>query len=286
MAVVCKVAISCCPSVLRTMSSPLESGAYRKLRSPSPGRPERMVAVSDFSGLMSSAWALAKAEASAATVSLDRGMDRLRLQHIKAHRPRFRALGFHAMPDGLLGILWHQGFELAFGPLVVEKGLPGVAEERRELRPGVRRAHIDDADGLNARARRLGIDEVGRFPRLHAAPEFLFRRHEDAEIKWVHGNRDLHPFAATGDDGEHRGTQVGEPHVVLELRHVFFGGCFFREGPRQHKLGLEHRLRALHDSVEGGHHPRNCRMPDPALHVTDPATGVALIPRAIELLSR
>ena len=26
-AVVCKVAISCCPSVLRTMSSPLESGA-------------------------------------------------------------------------------------------------------------------------------------------------------------------------------------------------------------------------------------------------------------------
>jgi hypothetical protein len=26
-AVVCKVAISCCPNVLRTMSSPLESGA-------------------------------------------------------------------------------------------------------------------------------------------------------------------------------------------------------------------------------------------------------------------
>jgi hypothetical protein len=59
MAVVCKVAISCCPSVLRTMSSPLESGASRKLRSPSPGRPVRMVAVSEFSGLTSSAWALA-----------------------------------------------------------------------------------------------------------------------------------------------------------------------------------------------------------------------------------
>src|SRR6516162_10351700 len=118
MAVVCKVAISCCPSVLRTMSRPLESGAYRKLRSPSPGRPVRMVAVSDFSGLMSSAWALAKAEASAATVSLDRGMGGLRLQHIKAYGTRFRALGFHAVPDGLLGILGHQGFELAFGPFV------------------------------------------------------------------------------------------------------------------------------------------------------------------------
>src|SRR6516164_3693970 len=97
-----------------------------------------MVAVNDFSGFTSSAWALAKAEASAATDSLDRGMSGLRLQHIKAHRSRFRALGFHAMSDGLLGILGHQGFELAFRPLVVEKGAPGVAEEPGELGPGIR----------------------------------------------------------------------------------------------------------------------------------------------------
>src|SRR5262245_904821 len=205
MAVVCKVAISCCPNVLRTMSSPLESGAYRQCRSPPPGRPVRMVAVSDFSGLISSAWALAKAEASAATVSLDRGTNGLRVQHIKAHRARFRALGFHAVPNGLSGILGYQGFELAFGPLVVEKGTPGGAEERGEFRPGIRPAHIDDADGLDARPRRLGHDKVGDFARLHTAPEFLFRRHEDAEIKWVHGNRDLHPFAPAGDDREHRG---------------------------------------------------------------------------------
>src|SRR6516164_6239641 len=106
-----------------------------------------MVAVSDFSGLMSSACALAKAEASAATVSLDRGMGCLRLQHIKAHGARFRALGFQAVADGLLGILRHQGFELAFGPFVVEKGTSGASEERGELRPGIRRTHIDDADG-------------------------------------------------------------------------------------------------------------------------------------------
>src|SRR5215470_9430816 len=68
-----------------------------------------MVAVSDFSGLMSSAWALAKTEASAATDSLDRGMGRLRLQHIKAHRARFGALCLHAMPNGLLSIFGHQG---------------------------------------------------------------------------------------------------------------------------------------------------------------------------------
>src|SRR6516164_4508453 len=185
------------------MSRPLESGAYRKVRSPSPGRLVRMVAVSDFSGLMSSAWALAKAEASAATVSLDRGMGRLRFEHIKAHRARFRALCFHAMPDGLLRVLRHQGLELALGPFVLEKGASGVAEESSELGPGVGRAHIDDADGLDARPWRLGQDEVGHFPRLYTAPEFLFRRHEDAEIKWVHGNRDLHPFAPAGDDREH-----------------------------------------------------------------------------------
>src|SRR5262245_39670397 len=130
-----------------------------------------MVAVSDFSGLMSSAWALAKAVASVATVSLDRGMGRLHLQHIKAHRPRFRALCSHAVADGLPGILRHQGFELTFGPFVVEKCGPGVTEERGELRPGIRRAHIDDADGLNARPWRLGKDKMGRFARLDAAPE-------------------------------------------------------------------------------------------------------------------
>jgi len=122
-----------------------------------------MVAVSDFSGLMSSAWALTKAEASAATDSLDRGMDGPRLQHIKAHRARFRALCSHAVPDGLPGIFRHQGLELAFGPLVVEKGAPGSAEERSKLGPGVGRAHIDCADGLDAWTRRLGQDEVGDF---------------------------------------------------------------------------------------------------------------------------
>src|SRR5262249_46185223 len=122
-----------------------------------------MVAVSDFSGLTSSAWALATAEASAATDSLDWGIGCLALQHIKAHRPRFRALGFHAMPDGLPGIFRHQGLELAFRPFVVEKGTPGAVEERGELRPGIRQTHVDDADGLDTWTGRLGEDEVGDF---------------------------------------------------------------------------------------------------------------------------
>src|SRR5262249_19868275 len=74
-------------------------------------------------------------------------------------------------------------------------------------------------------------------------------------------------------------------HMLCWMRHVFFGGCLFREGPRQHELGLKDRLGDVHDSVEGGHHPRNCRMPDLALHVSDLPAGVALVPGAIEFLS-
>ena len=48
----------------------------------------------------------------------------------------------------------------------------------------------------------------------------------------------------------------------------------------------DHRLRALHDSVEGGHHPRNGRMFHAPLHVGDAPAGIALVPGAIELFRR
>src|SRR5262249_7760195 len=103
-----------------------------------------MMAVSDFSGLISSACALAKAEASAATDSLDRCMDRLHRQHIKAHGSRSGALSSHPVPNRLLGVLRHQGFKLAFRSLMLEKRLPGVAKQSGEFRPGIRGAHVDD----------------------------------------------------------------------------------------------------------------------------------------------
>src|SRR5258708_34322797 len=57
-AVVWMVAISCWPRLLRTISRPMASKAKRKVRSASLGNGARMVAVSDFSGLISSTWAL------------------------------------------------------------------------------------------------------------------------------------------------------------------------------------------------------------------------------------
>src|SRR5450759_3466078 len=60
-----------------------------------------MVAVSDFSGLASSIWALARAPAIAPMVSLERCMIGFHLHEVETHRTRFGALGPHTMPDRL-----------------------------------------------------------------------------------------------------------------------------------------------------------------------------------------
>ena len=73
---------------------------------------ERMVAVSDFSGLASSVCALASAPAIAPIVSLERCMTGLRLEQIEADGAGFRALGANAMAGRLLGIFRHQLFQL------------------------------------------------------------------------------------------------------------------------------------------------------------------------------
>src|SRR4051812_9180310 len=63
MAVACTVAISCLLRHLRTISSPLAKDAYWNVRLCSRGKGEGIVAVNDFSGFLSSAWAFAKAPA-------------------------------------------------------------------------------------------------------------------------------------------------------------------------------------------------------------------------------
>src|SRR5262249_46960112 len=91
------------------------------------------------------------------------------------------------MPDRLLGVLRHQCLELVLRALVVEKGLPGVAEKGGELGPRVRRAHVDDADGLDARPWRLCHDEVRDFaPRQLSSgieSETLWRMRHSAQIR-------------------------------------------------------------------------------------------------------
>src|SRR5580704_10263786 len=119
-----------------------------------------MVAVSDFSGLESSAWALASAPAMVPIVSLDRCMVCLLLaQDIEAHGSGFRALGPDAMTGGLLGVLRHQPLELGSRALMLEKGRPGPAKRPGKFGPGIGGTHIDDANGRDAGPRRFHAEQ-------------------------------------------------------------------------------------------------------------------------------
>src|SRR5271166_5582822 len=126
-----------------------------------------MVAISDFSGLVSSACALASAAAIAPMVSLDRCMATLPAgEKIEADCARLRPSGPNAMAGGFLGVVRHQGFELGLGSLVVEKRRTGGAEEAGELGPRIGRAHVDDPDRFDPRPRRLNAIGPRRFSRL------------------------------------------------------------------------------------------------------------------------
>src|SRR5450631_2658335 len=103
-----------------------------------------MVAVNDFSGLVSSPWAFAKAVAMAPMVSLLRCIGQLRVHEVKADSPGFGALGAQAMPGGLLGVLRHQLLQVGLGAFVFLIGRAGAAVGGGELRPAVGGDHIDD----------------------------------------------------------------------------------------------------------------------------------------------
>src|ERR1035437_834415 len=132
-----------------------------------------MVAIRDFSGLLSSPWALASAAAMAPMVSLERCMVRLHLHHLKADRPRFGPFGAQAMAGRLLGILRDQLLQVSLGALMFLVGRSGAPEGDRELCPAVRGTHIDDTDRLQPRPWRLDPEQPGLLAAHHAAPELL-----------------------------------------------------------------------------------------------------------------
>src|SRR5256885_10374313 len=96
-----------------------------------------MVAVSDFSGFVSSLWALASAAATTPIVSLERCIGHLHIHEVKADRTGFRPLGTQPGAGRLLGILRHQLLQPGLGVFVLEEGRLGAAEGACELCPAV-----------------------------------------------------------------------------------------------------------------------------------------------------
>src|SRR5215813_9082615 len=132
-----------------------------------------MVATSDFSGLVSSACALASAAAMVPMDSLERCMAAHHAQDIKAHRTGFGSFGSDAMADRLLGVLGHKRLELCLGILMLEVSLARAPKHAREFRPGIGCAHVDDAHRCDPRAGRLEPKQSRGLAILNAAPEFL-----------------------------------------------------------------------------------------------------------------
>jgi hypothetical protein len=129
--------------------------------------------------------------------------------------------------------------------------------------------------GWRRRLELSGLDRRGR----------LLGRQQQVLVERIAKDCDLDPLSSTRDDRENRAAGVGHPHIVLQLGHMLFGGCFFREIPGQHELGFEHGSGLADSAVECRAHPFVDRVANPPLHVLDSIPGVALVPSPVQVLS-
>ena len=157
-----------------------------------------LVATNDFSGFVIFVCALANATARQAMDSPDRCMAALLDEQVEVHGTGLRALGPDATADRLLGILGHQCFEFGLRLLVFWMGRPGSGEDISEFCPGIRAAHIDTADSLDARPL-AGPLRTGRgVTALHAAPELPLSSDEEVLVDGIGIDFNFNPPAAAG----------------------------------------------------------------------------------------
>ena len=135
-------------------------------------------------------------------------------------------------------------------------------------------------------SRWLDAEDARALAALDAAPEFLFRRQKKVLIERIGWYLDLDPLAAAGDNREHRGGGIGDPHVVLELGHVLLRRCLLRERPRQHEFRFEHCAGAFDHAVQRRRHPAEHRVAHPALDIFDHLPGRALVPLPVQGFGR
>src|SRR5207237_26753 len=80
-------------------------------------------------------------------------------------------------------------------------------------------------------------------------PQLPLGRYEQMLVERIGMSVDLAPFAAAGDYRKDSVPGRNDPHIMLQLRHVFLSGRLFGERPRQHEFGLEHRPASLHSAI-------------------------------------
>ena len=187
------------------------------------------------------------------------------------------------MADGLLSVFRHEALKFGLGLFVLEMRRSGPREDRREFRPGVRRAHIDNAHGLDARFGRLDSEQGRGLTILDTAPELPLSGDDQVLVERIGMGRDLNPLAAAGDHREHRLPGRHHPHIVLQLRRILLSGRLFREVPGQHEFGFEHCPACFDPPVKRCRHPAQAGVPDVLLHVGDDLPGIGLVPAPIKV---
>src|ERR1700730_18950741 len=96
-----------------------------------------MVAVSDFSGLVSSIWALASAPAMAPIVSLQCCITGLHGMEFQTDSAGFGAFSAHAMATCFPGVLRHQLLQLGLRRVMIEIGSSRAAKHSGTFRPRI-----------------------------------------------------------------------------------------------------------------------------------------------------
>src|ERR1700744_2294065 len=105
----------------------------------------------------------------------------------------------------------------------------GPGKDAGELRPGIRAAHINDADRLDPRLWWVDPEQRGPLAVLDTAPELALRGDDEVLKKRVGMGCDLDPLAAAGNNGQHRNARRHYKHIMLQLRHMLFDRRLLRE---------------------------------------------------------
>ena len=133
------------------------------------------------------------------------------------------------MADRLLRIIGHQALELGLSLFVFQMRRPGPRKDCSKLRPGIRGTHIDNSHCFDTRLRRLDPEKGGWLAAFDASPEFALGSNNQVLVKRIGTELDFNPLATAGNDRKDRRSRRYDPHVMLNLRSVFFDSPFLRE---------------------------------------------------------
>ena len=84
---------------------------------------------------------------------------------------------------------------------MLQKGLPGTAEQSGKFRPRVRGAHVHDPHRFDPWSRRLDSEQARGLAALDIAPELSLRRDNEVLVERIGMGGDLDPLQLAKAEG-------------------------------------------------------------------------------------